>query len=199
MKSSSRRNKWSINGIITGLFLLVYSCGNPVEESYEVIFPLEQDNNSFSVKITKTIALSNEREAIIGKIDKLILYSDRIYILDKRAVSGVLIFSQEGEFLHKSRLGKGPGELIHPQDFNIVNGQLVISDQNFIKYYNLDGEYLSSMTLSDNIMGIWSFEPLDNERLFIHGITKPKMKDGIPIAQPFHVIKDDFSECYESF
>ena len=71
MKSSSRRNKWSINGIITGLFLLVYSCGNPVEESYEVIFPLEQDNNSFSVKITKTIALSNEREAIIGKIDKL--------------------------------------------------------------------------------------------------------------------------------
>ena len=136
---------------------------------------------------------------MIGSVDKLMIYKDRIYILDKLGVSGLLIFSETGEFLFKTSLGKGPGELIFPQTFNIIDDQLIISDLNLIKYYTLDGKYLRTKTLSDNIMGIWSFELIKNNRLFIHGITKFTIKDGIPYTQPYHVIDKDFSECNDSF
>ena len=97
-------------------------------------------------------------ESIIGQIDKLIIFEDKIYILD-RQTSSVFIFDMTGKYLLKlCKIGNGPGEYnkIHFFGIDEEKRHIVITD--LITYwtmrYDLTGKYVSRKKIPFNTLVI---------------------------------------------
>lgn len=77
-------------------------------------------SESFENEIFKPIRyvqLESGDDMLIGKIDKIILNKDRIYILDAWSAESVFVFDRDGNFINKiSRKGEGPEEYIDMRD-----------------------------------------------------------------------------------
>jgi hypothetical protein len=98
-------------------------------------------------------------------------------------------------------MGHGPGELIHPNNFNIIDNQLIIYDspgQPFFRYYTLDGEFLFTKTLPDG-WGFYSFENFNDKYLIIQGSTDSVIKQDTSKVFKYHIIDKKLSKCYQSF
>lgn len=107
-------------------------------------------------KTIKLIKLESEREeSRIGKIDKLIVEGENIFILDKEISKIIYVFNKQGKFIRRiGNLGKGPGEYLTPEDFFIGNNKhIYISDLNLRKIieYNKKGEYLNETNLNGSL------------------------------------------------
>ena len=94
----------------------------------------------------KYVKLEFTDESIIGSIDKLIIYEERIYILDTQT-SSLFIFDMEGNYLNKiAKVGQGPGEYIQLDFFDIdrENKNIVLTDLigYWIMWYDFDGNFL---------------------------------------------------------
>jgi len=110
------------------------------EEYKERKFP----NINYSMKVQR---LEDNEEYPIGEVSKLIIDEKRIYILDSAKAKALFIYSREGKLLHLiNQIGRGPGEFIAPQDFNIDkrNGDIVVMDAHSKKMlvYSSQGEYI---------------------------------------------------------
>lgn len=66
---------------------------------------------------------------------------NKIYIVDKKGKM-VSAFGKQGE---------GPGEIKQLSDCFFVEGQLIFPDQSRIHYFNMDGSYITSAVISDQI------------------------------------------------
>ncbi|MDR3095059.1 MAG: 6-bladed beta-propeller, partial [Bacteroidales bacterium] len=56
------------------------------------------------------IPLETSPECLIGRIDKIISFDDKYYILDRQTES-ILVFDSTGKYLFKiAQIGNGPGE-----------------------------------------------------------------------------------------
>jgi uncharacterized secreted protein with C-terminal beta-propeller domain len=61
-------------------------------------------------------------------ISKVENNGDRIYVLDKRGNS-IFIFDNDGKYVGKiSNLGRGPGEYLYIQDFQVFDGDIYIME-----------------------------------------------------------------------
>lgn len=113
-------------------------------------------------KSVKVIALSN-KETLIGHIDKIHPYKDRLYILDSNIAKGVFEFNKNGDFIRKiGSLGSGPGEYVSCQDFaiNEKKEEILIQDgyHNRIYIYDIQsGKYKSYIDIQEKnkIEHIW--------------------------------------------
>jgi hypothetical protein len=99
------------------------------------------------------VPLATGDEYLIANIDKIIIESDKIYILDKRNFS-IYIFDIKGNYLNKlNSKGNGPGEYLDITDFAVVDSSIFVlsrvmrkileysEDQDFVKSYPLDDFY----------------------------------------------------------
>ena len=96
-------------------------------------------------------------ESIVGNIDKLVIFEDRIYILDK-LTSSVFIFDMDGKYLSKiSKIGNGPGEYsrLHFFDIEPESRQIVLTDLTtyWNMRYDLDGNFISRKLMPLNTEG----------------------------------------------
>ncbi len=176
-----------------------FGCSEKIE--IITIQPLKPNNKAFSLKVVKSIPLSGQGEAVIGSVDKLLVSNDRVYVLDKNQAAGLLIFSATGTFLKKISLGRGPGELLNPNGFNIIDNQLVIYDspgQSSFCYYTLDGEFLYKKLMPLGWV-VYSFENYNDKSLLIHGSTDLLIKQDTSKVQKYHVIDKKLSKCYQSY
>lgn len=76
------------------------------------------------------IKLETNSNCLIGKIDKLIVSNDKIWILDKNIAKTLFVFSLKGDFINTiGKVGKGPGEYMEGlNDFFVdsVNNEIVL-------------------------------------------------------------------------
>jgi len=117
--------------------------------SYTTIKNREALNFSSVVDTSFVVCLETTKESLLGSIDKLMVYNEHIYILNKRQSKGVFQFDMEGNFIRKfGEEGKGPGEYKSPNSFviNKKEKQLIISDQSgrYLLVYNLNGKSMTS-------------------------------------------------------
>lgn len=105
------------------------------------------DNRIFLDDMLDTICflpLETNEKSIFGKIKKLIVTDNRVYIFDYN--EELLIFDINGKFVSKIMRGQGPGELIRVGDFTFddESGQLIVFDlPYYFKFYDINGRYIS--------------------------------------------------------
>lgn len=101
------------------------------------------------------IQLETTPESLIGTIDRISLFDNRIFILDNLTKS-ILVFNQKGKFIFRIKtIGKGPGEYLILSDFDLdrENKSIILySDRpNKILQYDFDGNYLKETKLEEEI------------------------------------------------
>lgn len=119
------------------------------------------------VKSADYIRLSNDSEAMLGRINKIEMADSCVYLLDRYKTRSIKRFSTDGRFLNKiGRNGNGPGEYVEPTDFILTDDGVLVYDQfkAKINYYNPDGEFIRSKKVPFAFMKFHQKSP--NEYLF---------------------------------
>lgn len=102
-----------------------------------------------SVRIHKIIQLGNHDSAFVSNIDRIEFYENRIYVLDKHSLGVMLLFSEEGEFFKRLKIGDGPEEFKAINDFSIDRKGNKIIAYDRIKYskieFDLDLNFISAI------------------------------------------------------
>lgn len=91
--------------------------------------------------------LETKPECLISSIDKMIMYNNRIYILDKKNSNGVFEFTKRGKFIRKiGKKGKGPGEYTNLKGFTINKNEIILFDwsKRRLLAYSLNGDFIGS-------------------------------------------------------
>ncbi len=109
------------------------------------------------------IQLDTTTEALYGEISSFKIVRDTIYIFDRQISKSLYIFSLNGSFIRKiSRIGRGPGEYIHPVDFDIreSNGEILILDWTSKKLltYDKKGNFKTDIKLHGRFTSFSVFE-----------------------------------------
>nr|WP_320153938.1 6-bladed beta-propeller [uncultured Draconibacterium sp.] len=98
------------------------------------------------------IPLETNSSCLIGRIDKMLISNDKLYILDKSSSKKLFVFELTGKFIQTiGEQGKGPQEYIQITDFSIdeAKDEIVLLDNNRnLLIYNLNGEFIKSKKLS---------------------------------------------------
>lgn len=111
-----------------GLIIIVFwvfGCREIKTQSEKIIhFNLDQEAKNIHstplIKDCKIIPLETRDSVLIGKVDKAIVYRDRLYVGDFSKTNAVYIFDMQGKFYHKiSRQGRGPEEYLRLYDMFI--------------------------------------------------------------------------------
>lgn len=91
----------------------------------------------------EVIPLETIDESIISEISKVKIHDNRFYIQDRQQ-QVIFIFDQNGKYINKiNRRGRGPGEYIAINDFDIYNGCIyIISAAAKLLRYDLNGKYI---------------------------------------------------------
>ncbi|MDR0420841.1 MAG: 6-bladed beta-propeller [Prevotellaceae bacterium] len=105
-------------------------------------------------KNVKTIILEDHDYAVIGMINELQVFEDKIFILDYDFAKKLFVFDKNGKFVRQiGSKGQGPGEYRSIDDFciDVEKRAIYILDRDGSKVfvYNLDtGKYLNAVKLS---------------------------------------------------
>ncbi len=126
-----------------------------IKESSDLLF-------SSLVNPPRTIILDNTNDdALIGSIQKMEIYKDRIVIMDCLIGKCLYVFSTDGQFICKiGTRGVGPGEFVTLVDFTIDrnSGDIYILDLALRCahiYSSSSGEYLSTVDLT-KVKGLYA-------------------------------------------
>lgn len=131
-------------------------------EKIKVEQPLPRIKASELVESYRYIPLETKEESLMGYIQKVIFYEDRIYVRDVETNS-VYIFDLTGKFLNKiGKKGQAPGEftdLLYGMLADPFNNRLLVYDQGNRKmnYFTLDGNYLFSRDVPMILDGSFTF------------------------------------------
>ncbi|WP_184547879.1 6-bladed beta-propeller [Mucilaginibacter sp. FT3.2] len=95
-----------------------------------------------SVKIIK---LESTKSSLIGRIDKVLFYDNKIFVLDQAERKAVFEFDAKGQFIQRfGSIGSGPGKYNEPNDMSVNKNELTIwvSDLKKFIVYDLKGKFL---------------------------------------------------------
>jgi hypothetical protein len=94
------------------------------------------------------IASRFENENIFKPV-KIIISNSLVYLLDKTDQS-VKVFTRDKKLVRTiGRKGAGPGELMNPSDFQVLNGNVYLLDFDKIKVFSQkDGQYVTSRKIT---------------------------------------------------
>ena len=158
------------------LFLLFLSCKNP--ENSQQIDPETVENIRVDMEKERVIGkfddyfssmevipLETNEHSIFGRIERISLYQDKIFILDT-STNSVLVFDNKGKFLFKlQNIGNGPREYDSLMDFAIdrKNEQIILyADRPYrFYYYDLEGNFIKTKNTDKLFLHI----ALQNEHL----------------------------------
>lgn len=103
---------------------------------------VDKSNHNLSVKIESVIKLETKEDVLIGSIEKVESFDEKVYILDRQYSKTLFVFDLKGNFIAKTKLGKGPAEVINPTVFNIdrQHNKVLLWDQNLSSMFTYDLE-----------------------------------------------------------
>lgn len=157
------------------------SCSESKKEEIMILDPVDSKKeivllSEIASEVNYTF-LETKDDAMIGRIDKLLIQDDKIYILDSHGSKSLFIFNLKGQLIHKiNDHGQGPGEFTEPGDFTIdeKRGRLYIycSRLKKICVYGLTGKYIEEWFTE-----LWfsSFQSLENNTFL--AFTNNKFND----------------------
>lgn len=101
----------------------------------------------FSQKICNVRYIPLKTSEPIGVIEKIIMYEDKIYVLDAQKAECIFIFDMKGNLLRiLNDKGRGPKEYLGLEDMNIdkVRRELIINDRLMggLLHFTLDGDFV---------------------------------------------------------
>ncbi|RHR82828.1 6-bladed beta-propeller [Odoribacter sp. AF15-53] len=110
--------------IIILLIISCFSCKNKDTNIKCIHFDFDQNmkdiHSTGLLKDCKIIALETRDSVLIGRIDKAIVYKDRLYVATFGDDQSVFIFDLKGNFIHKiNTVGRAPGEYLQLFDIFI--------------------------------------------------------------------------------
>lgn len=116
------------------------------------------------------IELESNDSSIIGSIDKLFIYNDKIFILDTHLTKSIFCFSISGEYIFKiNSVGEGIGEFNKPFDMSLVDDDIHVLDlyHKKINVYDIHGnfKYENKVPFEEQVV---SFLPLNNDLTAYH-------------------------------
>ena len=125
---------------------------NSVQIKIEHTQIIDIDTDSY-VDVVRYVPLETKDNVLIGNIDKLFFYENRIFVVDMFKSKSVFIFNDEGQFINKiSRFGYKIDEYRSFRDVELdkKTKQLVLYDRNGGKmlFFDLDGEFIRTQRLS---------------------------------------------------
>ena len=151
------------------LIIIFYNCKDTEKAISNITEEIHIDVESHHIKnidelfdSTNYVRLETNKMSMFGEVGKLIIYKEKIYILDKKATKNIFVFNMEGRFQYELlKIGNGPGEVKDPVDFNIKNDNLYVLDRDFKKIfiYNLKGKFIKDNRLDIRLL---NFEFLNN-------------------------------------
>jgi hypothetical protein len=100
------------------------------------------------------IPLESTEESLVGEVDKVIVYDSLIYVLDCKNAKKLFVFNMEGKFIRTiGKVGKGNGEYLVLNDFDIAEDRIYISSQqnNKMLVFNLNGQHIKDIKFSGYI------------------------------------------------
>lgn len=118
--------------IICGVLLIVTGCHNQKPENEIIKFNLDENAElNLKAQIKSIIKLETNENVLIGEVGKIECFDNKIYILDNRLSKSLFVFSDEGKFISKTKIGHGPGEVVWPWAFSIdkQNHKVMLWDQ----------------------------------------------------------------------
>jgi hypothetical protein len=135
------------------------------------------------------ITLATEDECLIADIDKIIIDSDKIYILDRRNFL-IYIFDIKGNYLNKlSKRGNGPGEYFDITDFIVVDSSIFVLSRvmkkilvysenlDFIKNYPLDDFYDYCYFFDETLLLYSGYSNDTHFNIRMYNMEKEKMEN----------------------
>ena len=97
----------------------------------------------------KTIILETNKNCLIGRVQKLLVFDGRIYVFDEYIAKSLFVFDEEGRFIRKiGNIGRGPGENNHIHDFTLDTDHrfiYLLDDGGRIHQYGFDGDYIRTV------------------------------------------------------
>jgi len=150
------------NKILVIFLLLLFSCDRENGTNYNLkpktkiniknINEIECTKYSDLYDSIKFIKLETKRESLIGRIDKILFYDNKYFILDQVQGKSVFVFDKNGKYLYRiGKNGKGPGEYDLPNDIaiNVYSNNIIIYNNNNKKLlsYSLDGKFIDEIKL----------------------------------------------------
>lgn len=147
--SSSKKNL----AIFFSILLLIFSsCSRKTEDKQVFTFHPKINVVNKQVKFNdvvedyKYIKLETNENCLIGKINQVLIYKEKIFILTEE----IYCFNMDGKFLYSiNKKGKGPTEFIRIYNFSIDKDMIYLNSPRkivcydcntgeFVKYYNLN-------------------------------------------------------------
>jgi len=120
-------------------------------------WPIDTDATHLFRNI-RLVPLETKPECLIGRIDRMQVYEERIFIQDGMS-NALLTFDLNGKFLSKiGAVGHGPGEYVQIDYFHIDldKNQIVITDlmSYFVLRYDMNGTFIKKVKIPLWIEGI---------------------------------------------
>jgi hypothetical protein len=89
-------------------------------------------------------------------MNKIIVFEDKFFILDRTEVRKVLVFQSNGKFSHTIGLvGQGPGEYTNIEDFTIDKEKrrlIILCYPSIVNIYDLDGKFIERKRISEYLL-----------------------------------------------
>lgn len=147
------------------ILFFMFSCNKSKKQnSQSMIIPIlaeivETSKDSQLFTGLEYITLESTDQSLFGKIDKLIVYNDRFYILDKTDMKKIFVFANDGKFIRKiGRFGEGPGEYSNIEDFTIdesTGNIIVLSYPSRVMVYDEIGNFIRDKKLAPEAL-LWN-------------------------------------------
>ncbi|MCF8360971.1 MAG: 6-bladed beta-propeller [Prolixibacteraceae bacterium] len=153
--------------IFISIFISLHSCKSEVTDIVSINAEIENAVNVLDITEyfhPEYIMLEKNEQCLIGEIHKAAIYSDYIIVLDKQISKGVYLFNRSGKFIRQiGSKGKGRGEYLYLEDFNVINDKIFLLSglDRKLLVYDFDGNIIREERMSDHggqIMGMFSDE-----------------------------------------
>jgi len=168
--------------------IIVSGCTNG-EDILKIELDLQNKNAATpELRSTKIIRLEKNDQSLIGEITKVEYLDNKYYVLDIRKQ----VFESLGNFIKKTKHGRGPGEVISPWCSTVdeSRGHVLLWDQVLrrMSTYNLQLDYLDSYTNRNT--SIWDFEIFSNESILTYTQNIDLSDSSTNKAYNYYYLKD---------
>lgn len=133
-------------------------------------------------KSIRALPLSINKDAIIGNVEKLIVYNDLFLVLDSYKAKSLFVFDENGQVLRQiGQVGGGPADYHSIVDFTVdkENDIVYILDEKSqrISWFRITtGDYINSVRIKNDLIRSFRIQYIDNS-MYADAYMPPEFND----------------------